>query len=70
MKQSAEQRLNSCCEQLKEDGVKDVKFCFAQLSEKPLSRVANDAAEVLSAIINKQHSGMKPLGDSQRRQSA
>lgn len=67
MKPSAEQRLNACCDKLKEDGVADVKFYFSHLSEKPLSTVTNDAAEVLEAIINQEYSEMKAVGDTQGR---
>ena len=48
---SVEDRLGKCQDALRKQGLKDVKFFFGSLSEKPPSRVASDVAEVLEAVL-------------------
>ena len=59
--------LEDRCDQLSQRGVKDVKFCFASLSERPLSHVAKDVVEVMDAVLAKKFKPMAPLGDSQNK---
>ena len=67
MTQSTEQRLRGCTDALVDQGVKDVKFYFASLSEKPLSVLAQDTVEVLDAILESKYKALKPLDDTQRK---
>ena len=63
---NAKARLQSLQAALKERGAEDVKFCFAALSEKPLSQVASEVADALDAYLKGNTNDLPPLGDSVR----
>lgn len=63
---SAEVRLQQCQAALVERGVRDVKFCFGSLSEKPVSQVGADVADALEAVNLGRFQDLPDLGDSRR----
>lgn len=63
---SAEVRLKECRTALQQRGVKDVKFLFGALSEKPLSQVASDVADALEAVNSGKFHELPKLDDSSR----
>ncbi len=64
---SVEERLGNCQAALQERGVKDVKFFFGSLSEKPLTKLAAEAADALEAVLAGKAKKAPPLGDSVRK---
>lgn len=63
---TARQRLDAIQEKLVAQGVTDIKFFWARNSEKPLSQVCSDVADVLEATLNGNCKSAVPFGDSQR----
>ena len=49
---NAKERLLSVRADLEKLGAKDVKFFFSQTEEKPLSVVANEAADALQDLLD------------------
>lgn len=64
---SAEVRLGKCQAALEKRGVRDVKFMFGVVSEKPLSQLASDVAEALEAVNGGNYKSLPSLGDSVRK---
>jgi hypothetical protein len=62
-----EERLEQSRVALKKRGVKDVKFCFGSLSEKPISKLSSEAADALEAVSDGSANTALPLGDSMRK---
>ena len=67
---SDEERLEQLQAALVARGVKDVKFFFGSVSEKPLSQLTSDAADVLQAIVDKNYTQLEPVDDSVRPKAA
>lgn len=63
----AREKLSSVQAALEERGVRDVKFCFSDVTETPLSYVASDVAVAMDAYISGRVHLLPPLGDSVRR---
>ena len=63
---SAEERLEKLQAALTKRGVKDAKFFFGVVSEKPPSQLASDVAAALEAVTAGKFSLMPALGDSVR----
>ena len=59
-------RLKGLEQKLKDRGVKDVKFFWGPLDEKPLSQIAEDVCEVLEAVLSGNTKPLPPIGDSQK----
>ncbi len=60
-------RLDRVQAELKKRGFKDVKFFFGPIGNKPLSEVANEAANFLEAILNGRTRPLPKFGDSVRK---
>ena len=63
MSANGQERLKGIQSRLEKMGAKDVKFCFANTGDKPLSVVANDVANALQARLDDKHTIAKPFGD-------
>lgn len=60
---NAKERLMDTQAALEARGAKDVKFCFSNLSEKPLSQVANEVADALEAVLSGRTKALPSIGD-------
>jgi hypothetical protein len=63
-KMSAEERLATCQAALRERGIQDAKFCFGQISERPVSQVASDVADALEAVLAKNYQDLPDIDKS------
>ena len=61
---SEESRLAQLQENLKQRGVRDVKFFFGNTWEKPVSKLAADAADALEAFANGHYTEFDSLTGS------
>jgi hypothetical protein len=64
---STQERLKERQVALENSGVTDVKFCFGNLSQKPVSELASEAADALEAVSKGRAKKAKPIGDSMRK---
>ena len=63
---NARERLQKPQAVLEARGVRDVKFCFSDVRETPLSFLTEDVAVALQAYIDGKVHPLGPLGDSVR----
>ena len=62
----ARERLQGLQSALKERGVQDVKFCFAQDKSVPMSHIQKDVATALQAYIDRKFHPLPKAGDSEK----
>lgn len=63
---NADVRLEHCQAALEKRGVRDVKFFFGALSEKPLTQLGSDVADALDAVNQGNFVDLPLIGDSVR----